>query len=74
MTKIVTHPATPEYRSGWDRIFGKKAGRTGQQIIAEVFDRAFRIGAEGKIDAPGRPVHDISAEAPGRGVFGRDGI
>mgnify|MGYP001558951365 CR=1 FL=1 len=24
MTKIVTHPATPEYRDGWDRIFGKK--------------------------------------------------
>ena len=23
--KIITHPATPEFRDGWDRIFGKKA-------------------------------------------------
>lgn len=24
MAEIKTHPATPEYRTGWDRIFGCK--------------------------------------------------
>lgn len=33
MSEIKTHPATPEYRSGWDRIFGKSPDH-GQDAVS----------------------------------------
>lgn len=45
--KIITHPATPEYRDGYDRIFGKKRDKTddGYTYATYKIDGAYRSPA-----------------------------
>ncbi|MCR4332535.1 MAG: hypothetical protein NUV34_07530 [Sulfuricaulis sp.] len=67
MTKIVTHPATPEYRDGWDRIFGGKP-KPGEWCEVDVTAEQLRDMTSGEILR-----HRIDADTPGSGVFEQDG-
>lgn len=39
---IITHPATKEYRDGWERTFGKKDARTADLLPAPADPQACR--------------------------------
>ena len=43
MSDIRTHPATPEYRDNWERIFGKpKRAKAAQELRFQAVQKAIR--------------------------------
>ena len=46
MSKIISHPTTPEYREGWERIFGKPVH------ISELLDTAMEEIRKSADNAP----------------------